>query len=89
MSGQAALRILSAGLEGVLSDGRGREDAGGGQLEGDVRTDCKLAGSLLPDLQTYYFLSTIVLRNSKKKKKIGCQGLKIESFFFKYKFNTN
>ena len=67
MSGQAALRILSAGLEGVLSDGRGREDAGGGQLEGDVRTDCKLAGSLLPDLQTYYFLSTIVLQNSKKK----------------------
>lgn len=40
---------------------------GVGQLEGDVRTDCKLAGSLLPDLQTYYFLSTIVLRNSKKK----------------------
>lgn len=69
VSGQAALRILSAGLEGVLSDGRGREDAGGGQLEGDVRTDCKLTGSLLPDLQTYYFLSTIVLRNSKKKKK--------------------
>lgn len=88
MSGQAALRILSAGLEGVLSDGRGREDAGGGQLEGDVRTDCKLAGSLLPDLQTYYFLSTIVLRNSKKKK-IGYQGFKIESFFLQSKFNTN
>lgn len=88
MSGQAALRILSAGLEGLLSDGRGREDAGGGQLEGDVRTDCKLAGSLLPDLQTYYFLSTIVLWNSKKKK-IGYRGFKIESFFLKYKFNTN
>lgn len=40
---------------------------GGGQLEGYVRTGCKLAGSLLLDSQTYYFLSTIVLRNSKKK----------------------
>lgn len=69
MSGKAALRILSAGLEGVLSDDRGREDAGGGQLEGDVRTDCKLAGSLLPDLQTYYFFVHYSVAELKKKKK--------------------
>lgn len=57
---RAALRILSAGLEGTLSDGGGYEDAGGGQLEVDARADCKLVVSLLPEVQTYYILATIV-----------------------------
>lgn len=67
----AALRILSAGLEGTLSDARSREDAGGGQLEGDVRADCKLVVSLLPDLQTYYIFGHHSVQELKTRKSVA------------------
>lgn len=67
----AALKILSAGLEGTLSDGGGCEDAGGGQLEGVVRADCQLVVALLPVVQPYYILATLVFLTWKKKSVAG------------------
>lgn len=68
----AALRILSAGLEGTLSDGGGCEDAGGGQLEADLRADYNLVVSLLPEVQAgvFYFghLSVWDLKKTTKTK---------------------